>query len=166
MHLLNPFLDNGIIKVVGRLSNAEIPESQRHPIVLPRNHHITRLLIREEHIRRLHTGTQATLYGVRENYWPINGKNVTRYIIRQCVTCFKARPRSIDYIMGNLPENQVTPARPFLNVGIDYCGPFLCLKRFFARRGKSKNIYSVDATNLLGVRNELKELYSVIQSAE
>ena len=116
---LNPFLHKGIIKVGGRPSNAEIPNSQKHSIVLPRNHHITRLLIREEHIRRLHAGTQTTLYGVRENYWPINGKNVTRYIIRQCVTCFKAKPRGIDYIMGKLPENRVTPARPFLNVGID-----------------------------------------------
>ena len=40
------------------------------------------------------------------------------------------------------------------------------LKRFFAWRGKSKNIYSDNATNFLDARNELKELYSVIQSAE
>ena len=121
---LNPFLDKGIIKVGGHLSNAEIPESQRHPIVLPRNHHIKKLLIREEHIRGLHAGTQATLYGVT--------KAVHLELVSDLTT------------------------EAFLS----------CLKRFFALRGKSTNIYSDNATNFLGVRNELKELYSVIQSAE
>ena len=91
---LNPFLDKGIIKIGGRLSNAKIPENQKHPIVLPRNHYITRLIIREEHFRKLHAGTQATLYGVRETYLPIDGRNVTRHVIRQCITCFKAKPRN------------------------------------------------------------------------
>ena len=110
--------------------------------------------------------------------------------------------------MGNLPENRLVLARPFFNVGIDYCGPFHikekrfrnrnkvkayvsifvcfatkavhlelvsdltteafigCLKRFFARRGKSKNIYSDNATNFLGARNELRALYDYVQSAE
>ena len=121
---LNPFLDKDILKVGRRLKNARIPENQKNPIVLPRNHHITRLIIREEHIRKMHSGAQATLYGVRENYWPIDGRNVTRQVIRECIACFRARPRGVDYIMGNFPENRLFSTRPFLNVGVDYCGPF------------------------------------------
>ena len=26
--------------------------------------------------------------------------------------------------MDNLPKHRVTPSRPFLNTGVDYCGPF------------------------------------------
>lgn len=33
----------------GRLTNAEIEYSTKHPLILPRNHHITQLLVREAH---------------------------------------------------------------------------------------------------------------------
>ncbi|XP_043476280.1 uncharacterized protein LOC122507559 [Leptopilina heterotoma] len=69
---LNPFLSEGIIKVGGRLSNAMIPESQKHPIVLPKSHPVTKLIIQNEHVKRMHAGVSATLYGVRESYWPID----------------------------------------------------------------------------------------------
>ncbi|XP_033222717.1 uncharacterized protein LOC117176572 [Belonocnema kinseyi] len=65
---LNPFLDDGLIRVGGRLDRAPIPESQKHPIILPKNHHVTKLIIRVELLKKLHAGTNATLYGVRETY--------------------------------------------------------------------------------------------------
>ena len=74
------------------------------PIVLPRKHYITTLIILEEHIKRKHAGTQATLYGVRELFWLIDGLNTTRRIIHQCFKCFQEKPSRIDYIMGNLPK--------------------------------------------------------------
>ena len=135
---LNPFLDGGLIRVGGRLSNANILSAQKHPIVLPKNHHITTIIIRDEHIKRLHAGTNATLYGVRELYWPIDGRNSTRHIIRQCISCFRAKPRETNYLMGNLPHNRVSFTRPFVHVGVDYCGPFL-LKSIATETGvKSK----------------------------
>ena len=205
---LNPFLKNGILRVGGRLEHAKIPENQKHPIILPRSHYITKLIIRTEHVKLMHAGPQATLYSIRENYWPIDGRNITRHIIRECVTCFKVKPRGVEYLMGNLPEHRIQSNRPFLNVGVDYCGPFsikekrhrnrnkvkayvsvfVCfatkavhlelvgdlttesflgsLKRFFSRRGKSQTIYSDNATNFLGARNELKELYNFIESQQ
>ncbi|XP_033231540.1 uncharacterized protein LOC117182559, partial [Belonocnema kinseyi] len=166
------------------------------------------MIIREEHVQKMHACTQTTLYGVREKYWPIDGRNVTRHIIHQCVTCFRDKPRRVEYLMGNLPKNRLQSNRPFLNVGVDFCGPFFikekrhrncnkvkayvavficfvtkavhlelvgdlttesfigCLKRFFSRRGKSQNIYSDHGTNFIGARNELKQLYDLIQSAQ
>ncbi|XP_033217077.1 uncharacterized protein LOC117172897 [Belonocnema kinseyi] len=132
--------DQGVIKVGGRLQNANIAPSQKHPIVLPRNHHVTNLIIREEHIKLKHAGAQATLYGVREQYWPIDGQNVTRHIIHKCVKCFRAKPRGIDHIMGNLPEKRLCYSRPFLNVGVDYCGPFY-IKEKRHRNRKSEKAY-------------------------
>lgn len=72
---LSPFLDdNGLIRVGGRLKNSNLNYSGKHPIVLPKNHHVTKLIIREQHINNLHSGVQATLCAVRSKYWPINGK--------------------------------------------------------------------------------------------
>ncbi|XP_074099941.1 uncharacterized protein LOC141528018 [Cotesia typhae] len=136
---LSPFLDsNGLLRVGGRLTCAEIPENQRHPILLPGNHHITRTIIREEHVRLNHAGAQTTLYSVRQNYWPLDSRNITRKIIHQCLTCFQAKPRMADHIMGNLPAYRVSLARPFLRVGIDYCGPLYMKEKRYRNRQKLK----------------------------
>lgn len=136
---LSPFIDNhGILRVGGRLARSNLPGEQQHPMLLPQNHHITHLLIREEHIRLKHAGTQATLYAIRQIYWILNGRNTTRKIIHQCVTCFRAKPRQASHTMGQLPDYRLTSHRPFLHLGVDYCGPFYIKERRFRNRQKLK----------------------------
>ncbi|XP_071654107.1 uncharacterized protein [Temnothorax longispinosus] len=49
---LSPILDQeGVIRVGGRLSQADIPETQKHPILLPAKHHVTTILMRKEHLQ-------------------------------------------------------------------------------------------------------------------
>lgn len=46
---LNPFLDEDrVIRVGGRLRHADVPDSQKHSIVLPTKHHITEIILRQE----------------------------------------------------------------------------------------------------------------------
>ena len=40
--------------------------------------------------------------------------------------------------MGNLPSVRSIPARPFSNVGIDYCGPFFIKEKKFRNRTRIK----------------------------
>ncbi|XP_033229007.1 uncharacterized protein LOC117180627 [Belonocnema kinseyi] len=107
---LNPFIDHGVIKVGGRLTNANLPVSQKHPIILPKNH-------------------SKTLYGVRETFWPIDGRNTTRHIVRQCVRCCRVNPCEINYLMGNLPENR--------------CGPVFIKERRHRSRAKAETYVCV-----------------------
>ena len=45
---LNPFIgDDGIIREGGRLSKANKTHDQKYPILLPRSHHVTKLIIRD-----------------------------------------------------------------------------------------------------------------------
>ncbi|XP_076649206.1 uncharacterized protein LOC143356978 [Halictus rubicundus] len=198
---LNPFLDSTcVMRVGGRLTNAAMSYSRKYPILLPRNDHVTTLIMRHEHEKNWHAGVQATLNTIRHKYWPIDGKNKTRQIIRNCIRCSKLNPQLPEYIMGDLPKHRVTQSRPFANVGIDYCGPFslkekkfrntgkvksyvavfvcfstravhlelvtdltteTCLeavKRFCSRRGKPKTIYSDNATNFVGAKNEIMKV--------
>ncbi|XP_033218059.1 uncharacterized protein LOC117173529 [Belonocnema kinseyi] len=141
--LSNEELDAGIIRVGGRIEHANIPQGQKHPIVLPHTHHITTLIIREEHIKRKHAGVQATLYGVRESFWPIDSRNTTRRIIRRSVRCFRVKPRGIDCIMGSLPEKRLTYSCLFLHVGVDYCGPFYIKEKRHRNRGREKVYVSI-----------------------
>nr|XP_033320862.1 uncharacterized protein LOC117217401 [Megalopta genalis] len=105
-----------------------------------KSHHITNLIVRDKHVSNHHAGITTTLYAVRQKYWPIDGKNTTRKIVRQCVRCFRVNPPTPEYIMGNLPASRVTETRPFYNCGVDYCGPFYIKERRF-RNGTKLKIY-------------------------
>ena len=51
----HPFLDpKGLLCVGGRIGRANLPYAKQHPILLPRSHVFTELLIRYEHRRLLH----------------------------------------------------------------------------------------------------------------
>ncbi|XP_057318280.1 uncharacterized protein LOC130663179 [Microplitis mediator] len=136
---LNPILDDcGILRVGCRIAHASIASDQRHPILLPSQHHITRIIIRAEHIRLKHAGIQSTLYSVRQVYWPLNGRSTTRSVIHKSVPCYRAKPRLLDHRMGILPAQRKTSSRPFLRVGVDYCGPFYIKEKRHRNRGLIK----------------------------
>ncbi|XP_026479809.1 uncharacterized protein LOC113386232 [Ctenocephalides felis] len=121
---LNPFVDaEGLLRVGGRLENADVSYDQKHPIILPKNHLVTDLLTRSEHERLLHAGTQTTLANIRLRYWPIDGRNTVKRIIHKCVKCARFRAASTEQLMGSLPKDRVTAYRPFQVVGVDFAGP-------------------------------------------
>jgi hypothetical protein len=89
LHNLQPFLESGIIRVGGRIKNARHVEiAQRHPILIPKNSTIARLILLNEHDRLLHAGPQAMLANSRLKYWIIRGRNIARHVFHQCVKCF------------------------------------------------------------------------------
>ncbi len=54
---LHPILDShGLLRVGGRESQSQLPYARRHPVILPGNHAVTKLIIRTEHLRLLHGG--------------------------------------------------------------------------------------------------------------
>ena len=126
---LTPFLDQGLIRVGGRLKHSSFSFGKKHPIILSSKHHLTYLILKYEHAKLLHCGPQLLLSHVREIYWPLAGKNLAKRIVRECMVCFKFKPTIPQALMGNLPEPRVTPKPPFLHTGVDYAGPFLIKDR-------------------------------------
>lgn len=58
---LNPFLDEaGILRVGGRINNANVSFDTRHPAILPKKCDLTDLLINYTHMKNLHSGPQLT----------------------------------------------------------------------------------------------------------
>uniref|UniRef100_A0A0A9YD88 Pro-Pol polyprotein n=2 Tax=Lygus hesperus TaxID=30085 RepID=A0A0A9YD88_LYGHE len=127
--LLCPFIDkNGLIRVGGRLENANLTPDRKHPIVLSYGgnediNKLSELIARYTHEKNLHAGPQSLLSFIREEYWPTNGRNLARKVYRKCVVCFKLNPTFADQQMGILPEPRVEPTRPFYRCGVDYAGP-------------------------------------------
>ncbi|XP_063979917.1 uncharacterized protein LOC135163941 [Diachasmimorpha longicaudata] len=187
---LSPFLDTrGLLRVGSRLRHATVSFDQGHPLILPKRHHITNLIIRNEHIEHLHAGSQTTLYAVRRRFWPLDGRNVTRHLVRSCVKCIRHNPPPVDYVMGSLPRARATESRPFshveLKVGLSV---FVCLaikavhlevvsdlstetfiaalRRFILRRGICTDIYSDNGTNFVGANNKIRQIYVFLKKAE
>lgn len=124
LYNLQPFLENGIIRVGGRIKNAShVGIAQRHPILNPKNSIIAKLILRNEHHQLLHAGPQAMLANSRLKYWIIGGRNIARRIFHQCVKCFQLRPAIVEIIMADLPMERLEPNRPYKKCGVDYAGP-------------------------------------------
>lgn len=123
---LSPFLDSkGLLRIGGRLQNASIAETTKHPVIIPANQHITKLIINEAHIRTLHGGIQLMMAYVRTKYWVIGLKSAVKKCIHQCKTCVINTAKITTQFMGQLPAARVNQNRAFINSGVDYAGPVM-----------------------------------------
>lgn len=121
---LDPFIDeDGLLRVGGRLQNSELPYNQKHPILLPYNHHVTSLIIQDAHLKTLHGGNKLTLAYLRQRYWIISGKRKVKSLINKCVRCIRYKADTNSQKMGILPKARVTQSHPFSYTGVDYAGP-------------------------------------------
>lgn len=103
---------------------------------MPSEGHLTALIIRHFHFKHLHAGPQTLLSIIRQNYWPLKGRNTVRGILRKCVICSRASPKLASQKMGDLPAPRVQVSRPFLVCGVDYAGPYM-IKNSYLRNTKT-----------------------------
>jgi hypothetical protein len=123
---LNPFVDpSGVLRVGGRIGNSNYHYNKKHPLLLDAKHHFTKLLMNYEHLRLYHAGSQLILSSLREEFWPIGGRNLARNITKKCVNCVRLRGKTVQPIMGDLPNVRVATSTPFHFTGIDFAGPFM-----------------------------------------
>lgn len=102
---------------------------KKHPLIVSGKHYLTKLIVRREHLRLLHAGPQALLASIRERYWPIAGRNLSRRTVHDCVVCFRNKPKFIQTLMGSLLTDRVQPSPPFQITSVDYAGPFFIKDR-------------------------------------
>lgn len=134
LNSLAPFIDdNQVIRVGGRLRNSKLSYDAKHQLLLPKKHFFTKMVFTYLHIKHGHVAPQMLLSIVRQQFWPLSGRVLARQTVHYCQRCFRCKPRSVEYFMGDLPANRVIPNRPFYVTGIDFCGP---VKIHHKTRGK------------------------------
>lgn len=123
---LDPFLDqNGLLRVGGRLQNAELSDFVKHPIVLPRRSHITDLVIRPFHAIVQHQGRGITTNEIRSNgFWIVGCSFAVSSVILNCVICSGLRGSLQDQKMAGLPSDRLEPSPPFTFCAVDLFGPW------------------------------------------
>ncbi|XP_055633517.1 uncharacterized protein LOC129773882 [Toxorhynchites rutilus septentrionalis] len=121
---LNAIVRNGVIHVTGRLHNAEMPISQKNPILIPKSHPFSRVIIQKIHEDRFHAGTDLVINEFRQRFWMRDLRRTVQGVIQRCILCAKARPRRLQQRMGQLPSPRVNESVAFTHTGVDLCGPF------------------------------------------
>lgn len=122
---LQPFMENKIIRVGGRLNEATIDHDAKHQMLLPKHHPLTKSVVSFFHFRSLHAGPQLTLALTRQKFWPIGGKVLASKVVRECITCRRCDPHPFVQVMGDLPKARIEPYEKCFHVsGVDFCGPF------------------------------------------
>ncbi|XP_039965292.1 uncharacterized protein LOC120777820 [Bactrocera tryoni] len=123
---LNPFIDpKGVMRSDGRLTNsAALSYNERHPILLPYNSRLTKLLTQFTHLATLHGGNQLVLRLLRTEFWIPKAKMLIKTIIHQCKTCIIHNKAQQTQIMAALPNERTILTRPFAATGIDFAGPY------------------------------------------
>ena len=118
--------EEGVLRCGGRLSNAELPYSVKFPILLPRDHPITSLIVKQAHERVLHNGVKETLSETRSKYWIPSGRNLARKIIHKCVICRKFEGLPFQTPQSPpLPECRLKESPAFSYTGVDFAGPLM-----------------------------------------
>ena len=121
---LDPILDGGIIRVGGRLHRSAMPVEAKHPCILPKDAHVSSLILRHIHEHSGHSGRNYMLSELRKKFWVVKGNSAARKVISRCVVCLRMRGKTGEQKMADLPLERILPdLPPFTNVGLDYFGP-------------------------------------------
>ncbi|XP_011643308.1 uncharacterized protein LOC105431069 [Pogonomyrmex barbatus] len=155
---------------------SELKFSQKHPILLPSRHFLTDLIIRETHERYYHAGSQMTLYTIRQKFWPLDGRNQVRKVVRSCVRYFRfcaiikrvheAESSNISILHGAESSNISAPHEAESSTISVLSRPSPRSFTFIARWGIPSRIYSDNGTNFRSANNQFRELYMLLNSDE
>lgn len=127
---LDPFMCDGLLRTGGRLRHASVNLELKNPIILPKQSHVTRLLVSHYHTKVKHQGRQFTEGAVRAaGLWIVAGKRLIGSVLHHCVTCRKLRGKLETQKMADLPPERLSSSPPFTYVGLDVFGPWNVVTR-------------------------------------
>ena len=69
---------NGLLRCKGRIQNSSLPYSTKHPILVSRKQHFTKLVIMQSHENVNHNGVGETLTEIRSQFWIIKGRQAVK----------------------------------------------------------------------------------------
>lgn len=122
---LCPQLQDGVLRVGGRLIRSSMPMEEKHPMILAKDLHISELLLRQVHQQVGHGGRNHMLSKLRERYWMTGDTTAIRKVLSKCVICRRLNATPVHQRMADLPPERIVPDEPpFTCVGVDYFGPF------------------------------------------
>ena len=135
---LRPVFDEDeLVRCDGRFRYAEfVPYDTRFPIILPRGHWVTTLIVKHYHEKGYHaSGTNQTLADLSSRFWIIAAREEIRAWEKNCMECRRRKAKPATQVMAPLPRIRVKePLRAFSRIAVDFAGPFFTIQG----RGKTR----------------------------
>lgn len=126
LYNLDPILDKGLLRVGGRLKKSTLSQDLKHPVIIPKDSCVTRLILSHYHAKICHQGRNQTQMELRMNgFWIIGGSKSVAKLIHKCVQCRKLRRPTEEQRMAELPVERTEVSAPFTFCGMDCFGPFV-----------------------------------------
>ena len=108
------------------MRHASLPEDAKHQITLPKEHHVTNLIVQHYHFASGHSGGEYVLSLQRSKFWVIRANSVVHKLLTNCFSCRGWQAPVCSQKMADLSKERVTRGQPpFSHVGIDFFGPFM-----------------------------------------
>lgn len=133
-----PFKDeNGVLRASSRLAYDEVtPYDVKFPILLPREHRITELLLIFYHRKYHHINGESVVNEIAQRYVIPRLRTTLKKIGSDCQWCKNKKAVACPPMMSNLPSARTTSfCRPLTYVGVDLFGPlYVTVRRFTEKR--------------------------------
>ena len=118
------------------LKNAPLPFDSKFPVLIPEEHYVTELIIRNCHNNVMHNGVKDTLTELRQRYYVCRGRQVVKKFITKCLVCRKLEVKPLPTPPpSDLPEYRLSDDFAFSRCGTGFAGPLFV-----------RDIFSKDAT--------------------
>ncbi|XP_062699634.1 uncharacterized protein LOC115257830 [Aedes albopictus] len=122
----SPFIDqDGVVRMEGRTAAAEFAAiGTRFPVILPREHPITKKIVEDFHVRYGHASKETMVNEVRQMYFIPKLRAMVGKVINGCLVCRLRKSKPVMPRMAPLPVQRMQPfIKAFSYVGLDYFGP-------------------------------------------
>ncbi|XP_053667845.1 uncharacterized protein LOC128718201 [Anopheles marshallii] len=124
----NPYMDEeGLLRLCGRIDRCRfVDASTKRPIILPRQHYVTELIVDDIHRKYKHGCQETVVNELRQRYDIPALRSVCRRVRSHCRTCMLLYTQPVTPQMCELPAARLAAfSQPFSYTGVDYFGPLL-----------------------------------------
>lgn len=112
IYKLDLILQDGVLRVGGRLSRAAMPEESKHPAILGKDQRVSELILQEIHQAIGHSGRNHVLSKLRLKYWIPSESATIRRVLSKCLMCRRLHGATGQQKMADLPQNRVITDEP------------------------------------------------------
>ncbi|XP_062538896.1 uncharacterized protein LOC134207186 [Armigeres subalbatus] len=126
LYQLAPWMDNhGVMRMKTRIGACQhATDNAKNPIILPRYHYTTTLIIKYYHEKYHHLNQETVVNEIRQKYRIPRLRVCLAQVRKSCQRCKNDRAIPQPPIMADLPPARLAAfTRPFTYVGVDYFGP-------------------------------------------